>query len=249
MYESAAVAASPASFQPLNAHTITGARSSGRSRQITSVINLTVPDVRGGDQDSNVTIAELRPGGEVEGVFACTRKDRLTARNGAPYLAVELRDRTGAITGRAFRDADFLAGQFERGDLVAVSGRVERFRDELQVELKTIKRARDDASDPAAFLPVAYRDMEELDGFLEHLSREVYDADLRRLLDSFLDDDTFRADFRRAPCTRSGHHAYLGGLIEHTVAVGTLAYETCALHPRLNSDLLLCAAILHDVGK
>jgi 3'-5' exoribonuclease len=196
-----------------------------------------------------VTIAELRAGGEVEGVFACTRKDRLTAKNGAPYLAVELRDRTGAIPGRAFRDADFLAGQFERGDLVTVSGRVERFRDELQVALKTIRRAREETSDPAEFLPVAYRDMEELDGFLEHLSREVYDADLRRLLDSFLGDDAFRADFRRAPCTRSGHHAYLGGLIEHTVAVGTLAFETCALHPRLNSDLLLSAAILHDVGK
>jgi 3'-5' exoribonuclease len=196
-----------------------------------------------------VTIAELRAGGEVEGVFACTRKDRLTAKNGSPYLAVELRDRTGAIPGRAFRDADFLAAQFERGDLVTVSGRVERFRDELQVELKTIKRAREDATDPADFLPVVYRDMEELDGFLEHLSREVYDADLRRLLDSFLGDDAFRADFRRAPCTRSGHHAYLGGLIEHTVAVGTLAFETSALHPRLNSDLLLSAAILHDVGK
>jgi 3'-5' exoribonuclease len=196
-----------------------------------------------------VTIAELRAGGEVEGVFACTRKDRLTAKNGSPYLAVELRDRTGAIPGRAFRDADFLAGQFERGDLVTVSGRVERFRDELQVALKTIKRAQEEVSDPDAFLPVAYRDMEELDGFLEHLAREVYDPDLRGLLDSFLGDDAFRADFRRAPCTRAGHHAYLGGLIEHTVAVGTLAYETCALHPRLNSDLLVCAAILHDVGK
>lgn len=196
-----------------------------------------------------MTIAELRAGGEVEGVFACTRKDRLTARNGSPYLAVELRDRTGAIPGRAFRDADFLAGQFERGDLVTVSGRVERFRDELQVELKTIKRAQEEASDPAEFLPVAYRDMEELDGFLEHLSREVYDADYRRLLDAFLGDDAFRAEFRRAPCTRSGHHAYLGGLIEHTVAVGTLAFETCALHPRLNPDLLLCAGLLHDVGK
>ena len=196
-----------------------------------------------------MSIAELRAGGEVEGVFACTRKDRLTAKNGSPYLAVELRDRTGAIPGRAFRDADFLAGQFERGDLVTVSGRVERFRDELQVELKTIERAREDASDPAEFLPVAYRDMQELDGFLEHLSREVYDPDFRRLLDSFIGDDAFRAEFRRAPCTRSGHHAYLGGLIEHTVAVGTLAFETCALHPRLNSDLLVCAAILHDVGK
>jgi 3'-5' exoribonuclease len=196
-----------------------------------------------------VTIAELRAGGEVDGVFACTRKDRLTAKNGSPYLAVELRDRTGAIPGRAFRDADFLAGQFERGDLVAVRGRVERFRDALQVEVKAIRRAEDEAPDPAEFLPVAYRDMEELDGFLEHLSREVHDADLRALLDSFLGDRAFREEFRRAPCTRSGHHAYLGGLIEHTVAVATLALETCVLHPRLNSDLLLTAAVLHDVGK
>ena len=196
-----------------------------------------------------VTVAELRVGGEIEGVFACTRKDRLTARNGSPYLAVELRDRTGAIAGRAFRDADFLAGQFERGDLVSVRGRVERFRDELQIDLAAIRRADEDAADPAEFLPVAYRDVEELDGFLEHLAREVYDPDLRALLDAFLGDERFRADFRRAPCTRNGHHAYLGGLLEHTVAVATLAFETGTLHPRLNTDLLLSAAILHDIGK
>jgi 3'-5' exoribonuclease len=194
-------------------------------------------------------VAELRAGGEVEGVFACTRRDRLSAKSGAPYLAVELRDRTGAIQARAFRDADFLAGQFERGDLVWAAGRVERFRDELQVELRAIRRVDPGAADPAEFLPVAYRDLDELDGFLEHLAREVYDPDLRGLVDSFLSDTRFRADFRRAPCTRSGHHAYLGGLLEHTVAVATLALEACTLHPRLNSDLLLCAAILHDAGK
>jgi 3'-5' exoribonuclease len=197
----------------------------------------------------DVMVAELRAGGEIEGVFACTRKDRLTARNGSPYLAVELRDRTGAIPGRAFRDADFLAGQFERGDLVSVRGRVERFRDQLQIELAAIKRAEEGVADPAEFLPVAYRDLEELDGFLEHLAREVHDPDLRGLLDAFLGDEGFRAKFRRAPCTRGGHHAYLGGLLEHSVAVATLAFETGILHPRLNTDLLLSAAILHDVGK
>ena len=93
------------------------------------------------------------------------------------------------------------------------------------------------------------RDLDELDGFLEHLTREVYDPDFARLLRSFMGDDGFRADFRRAPCTRNGHHAYLGGLLEHTVAVATLAQETCVLHPRLNSDVLLCAAVLHDAGK
>jgi 3'-5' exoribonuclease len=194
-----------------------------------------------------IPIAQLRAGTEIEGVFACTRKDRLTARSGSPYLAVELRDSSGAIQARAFRDADFLAGQFERGDLVAVSGRVERFRDELQIELQSIRRA--EAADPAAFLPTAYRDLDELDGFLEHLAREVYDPDLRALVDAFLGDDAFRGELRRTPCTRSGHHAYLGGLLEHTVAVGTLCLETCVLHPRLNSDVLICAALLHDVGK
>lgn len=185
----------------------------------------------------------------MDGIFACSRKDRLTARNGTVYLAVELRDRSGAIPARAFRDADFLAGQFEQGDLVRASGRVERFRDELQVELRSIARVKEGAADPADFLPVAYRDLSELDGFLEHLAREVYDPGYRRLLDAFLEDGSFRAELRRAPCTRAGHHAYLGGLLEHTVAVATLAQETCALHPRLNSDLLLAAALLHDAGK
>jgi len=196
-----------------------------------------------------MTIATLRAGQELEGVFACTRKDRLVSRAGTPYLAVELRDRTGAVQGRAFRDADVLAGRFDRGDLVRVAGRVERFRDELQVDLRTIGRAPESDADPAAFLPVAYRDLDELDGFLEHLAREVHDPGLHALLASLLDDATLREQWRRAPCTRGGHHAYLGGLLEHTVAVGTLALEACQLHPRLDSDLLVAAALVHDLGK
>ena len=196
-----------------------------------------------------ITVAELRAGTDIEGVFACSRKDRLTARSGTPYLALELRDRTGSIPARAFRDADFLAGQFDRGDLVRVEGHVERFRDEMQVEVRAIRRATGEGLDTADFLPVAYRDMEELDGFLEHLAREVYDPDYTRLLESVLSDPARREALRRAPCTRAGHHAYLGGLIEHTVAVATLALETCELHPRLDSDLLVTAAILHDIGK
>jgi 3'-5' exoribonuclease len=195
------------------------------------------------------TVSALRAGDEVRGVFACVRKDRLTTRSGAPYLALELRDRSGTVTARAFRDADALSGRFDRGDLVSVVGKVERFRDDLVVEVTEVTRAPDDGADPADFLPTAYRDMEELDGFLEHLSREVYDPGFRGLLETLLADDGFRADFRRAPCTRGGHHAYLGGLLEHTVAVATLARELCELHRRLNSDLLLTAAIVHDIGR
>ncbi|MEA2443410.1 MAG: 3-5 exoribonuclease [Thermoleophilales bacterium] len=199
--------------------------------------------------ENDTTIAALRAGGEIAGVYACSRKDRLTTRAGAPYLAIELRDRSGSIDGRVFRDADFLAGRFDRGDLVQVRGRVERFRDALQAEIADIHRVEGGDADPADFLPRAYRDLDELDGFFDHLASEVYDAELRRLVDAFAGDPAFRDELRRAPCTRGGHHAYLGGLLEHTVAVATLALETCTLHPRLNSDVLIAAALLHDIGK
>jgi 3'-5' exoribonuclease len=189
----------------------------------------------------------MRAGDEVSGVFACTRKDRLIARTGTAYLALELRDRTGAIPARVFRDADLHAGRFEQGDLVRIAGRVERFRDELQLDLRAIARA--DDADPAAFLPVAYRDLDELDGFLEHLAGEIRDTAFKALVDDLLGDAELRAALRRTPCTRNGHHAYLGGLLEHTVAVATLALETCTLHPRLDQDLMLTAAIVHDLGK
>jgi 3'-5' exoribonuclease len=194
-------------------------------------------------------IATLRAGDAVDGVFACTRKDRLTARTGTSYLALELRDRSAAIPARAFRDADVLSGRFERGDLVRVRGRVERFRDELQVDVASIARAEASEADPGAFLPVAYRDLDELDGMLEALAGEVRDPTLGGLLGRVLGDGEIRAGMRRAPCTRAGHHAYLGGLLEHTVAVAQLAHELTQLHPRLDLDLLLTAALLHDVGK
>ncbi len=195
------------------------------------------------------SIATLRAGEPLDGVFACTRKHRLTTRSGSPYLSLELRDRTGTVTARAFNNADALAGRFERGDLVRARGRVERFRDELVLELVSIERVGEAEADPAQFLPAAYRDLDELDGFLEHLAGEVYDRRYHELLDELLGDQSLRAAWRRAPCTRTGHHAYLGGLLEHTVAVATLAHELCQLHPRLNPDLLLTAALVHDLGR
>ncbi len=186
----AEVADSPASFQPLKAHTSAGARSpSGRRSQRSGCMNpryrvRACPSMDGmsSPPSAEVTVAGLRAGDDVDAVFACSRKDRLTARTGTPYLALELRDRTGAIQARAFRDADVLAGRFERGDLVRVAGRVERFRDELQLDVRAIARA--EQADPAAFLPVAYRDLDELDGFLEHLAREVHDAGVPRACSS-----------------------------------------------------------------
>jgi 3'-5' exoribonuclease len=219
-----------------------------------ATIDATPATISGGPatvSGTSATISTLRPGAEVDGIFACVRKDRLMTRTGSPYLALELRDRTGTLQARAFRDADALAGCFERGDLVHATGHVERFRDELVLEIVGIARAGDggESADPADFLPTAYRDLDELDGFLEHLAGEVHDRQYRALLDRLLADRELRAACRRAPCSRAGHHAYLGGLLEHTVAVATLAHELCQLHPRLHQDLLMTAAITHDLGR
>jgi 3'-5' exoribonuclease len=200
-------------------------------------------------QKSPPTIAELRPGQRFEGRFACLRKDRLTARNGGSYLSLELRDRTGAIGARVFREADRIGLRFESGDAVQARGRVERFRGDMVVELDDVQRLEPGAFDSAEFLPAAYRSVEELEGFLEHLAREIHDPSLRPPVERLLLGGSLAEEFRRAPCTRAGHHAYLGGLLEHTVSVGTLVGELCQLHPRLDSDLLMAAALLHDVGK
>jgi 3'-5' exoribonuclease len=195
------------------------------------------------------TISELSPGQRFRGDYACVRKDRLTAMNGSPYLSIELRDRTGSITGRAFREVDRLAARFDRGDAIRVSGRVERFRGELVAEIDDVRAIEGADLDPGEFLPTAYRDPDELAGFLEHLTRDVHDPGLRQVVERVLFSEPVASEFRRAPCTRGGHHAYLGGLVEHTVAVGTLVGEVCQLHPRLDSDLLMAATLLHDVGK
>src|SRR5947209_15742346 len=140
-------AASAASFQPLNAQTRAGARKpSGRYSHCNGCIRFTVHH---GHMAIGQTISVLRPGEDVRGVFACVRKDRLVTRSGSPYLALSLRDQTGTVSARAFRNADDLAGRFDRGDLVAVAGKVERFRDELVVEVSDISRTSVD--DPGRF--------------------------------------------------------------------------------------------------
>ncbi|MCK9248326.1 MAG: HD domain-containing protein [Solirubrobacteraceae bacterium] len=194
------------------------------------------------------TIAALAPGDRLAGTFACVRKDRASGRSG-PYLALDLRDRTGTMPARIFRDVDRWEQAFDRGDVVVVAGSVDRYRDGLVAELSAIRRADPGTVDPARFLPAALRDLDELDGFLEGLAAEVGDDGFGGLLRELLGDERLRAQWRRAPCSIAGHHAYLGGLLEHTVAVAALANEACVHHPGLNRDLLLTACLVHDVGK
>ena len=153
--------------------------------------------------------------------------------------------------GRAFRDADVLAGRFERGDLVRVAGRVERFRDELQVELRAIGRAPARRGRPGR-VPAGRLPRPRRARRLPRAPRRARSTTpaCAALLAALLGDEALRAQWRRAPCTRGGHHAYLGGLLEHTVAVGDArAWRPACCTRGWTPTCCMTAALVHDLGK
>jgi len=193
----------------------------------------------------SAAIASLAEDRVVEGIYAVARKERRRTRGGAPYLALELVDPSGRIEARVWSDVELLDGRFGEGDAVRVLGRVERFRDRLQLDVRSVEAAE---ADPAELAPALRRDAAELDGFFEFLAGEISHPGLRTVVGRFVEDEQIRAALRGLPAAES-HHAYAGGLLEHTVGVTTLCREATQLHPRLRGDLILAAALLHDVGR
>ena len=191
-------------------------------------------------------IAELAEERVVEGVYAVARKQRLRTKGGAPYLALELVDPSGRIDARVWHDVELLDSRFAEGDAVRVLGRVEKFRDRLQVDVRTLEPAPE--ADPAELAPAIRRDTDELEGFLEFLAADIAHPGLRATVLRFFDDKAIRPGLRRLPAAEA-HHSYAGGLLEHTVGVATICRETAQLHQRLRADILLAAALLHDVGR
>jgi 3'-5' exoribonuclease len=193
----------------------------------------------------SAAIASLAEDRVVEGIYAVARKERRRTRAGAPYLALELVDPSGRIEARVWSDVELLDGRFGEGDAVRVLGRVERYRDRLQLDVRSVESAE---ADPAELAPALRRDAAELDGFFEFLAAEIAHAGLHALVGRFVDDERIRTALRALPAAET-HHAYAGGLLEHTVGVATLCREAAQLHPRLRGDLVVAAALLHDVGR
>jgi 3'-5' exoribonuclease len=192
-------------------------------------------------------IAELQEDRVVEGVYAVARKERRRTRTGSDYLALELVDPSGRIEARVWSDVELLDGRFGEGDAVRVLGRVDRYRDRLQLEVRSLEPA--EGEDAAALTPSLRRDADELDGFLEFLGGELSHSGLKALVSRFLGDELYRTRLRELPASPELHHDYAGGLLEHTVAVATICHDAAQVHPRLRHDLLVAAALLHDAGR
>lgn len=187
-------------------------------------------------------ISDLVADRVVEGVFAVRTKRRGRTKGGAPYLLLELVDGSGRIDARVWNDVELLDRRFDEGDAVRVLGRVERYRDRLQLEVRTLEAS---DVDPQTLTPAMRRDRAELEGFLEFLAGELTHPGLAGTVRAVLAAHSL-GDY---PATPDEHHSYAGGLLEHTVGVATLCRETAVLHPRLRSELVLAAALVHDVGR
>ena len=193
------------------------------------------------------TIADLAENRVVEGTYAVAKKQRRRTKTGSDYLALELVDPSGKIEARVWNDVELLDSRFGEGDAVRILGRVDKFRDRLQLDVRSLEPAA--GQDAADLTPAMRRDADELDGFLEFLGGEITHAGLKTLVGRFLADEQFRGRLRELPAHPEVHHDYAGGLLEHTVAVATICRETAQVHPRLRHDLLVGAALLHDAGR
>lgn len=191
-------------------------------------------------------IKELAEGVKVDAPFAVRSKEMRAARSGDAYLALELADRTGQMPAVFFRpSADASAAPV--GAIMRIRGTVTSFRGTKRVSIESM--APDAAFDPGDFLECGLRSQEELLSEFKSMAASVRSPQLRRLLRAVFGDAEFLDRFSRCPGSQSYHHAYLGGLIEHTISVASICRTLCAQFPQADEDLLVSAALLHDIGK
>jgi 3'-5' exoribonuclease len=199
--------------------------------------------------EKKIFISQLSDGQHVEDHFLIKEMSRAETRSGKPYLMLTLMDRTGELPGRVWENADALLPECEPGRLVLVSGLAQTFRQTLQLKVNTIKKVDGCEADMLLFWPSSRHNIQEMANQIVSLAQSVNEPFCRKLLLNFFDDSSFFADFQMAPAAKNMHHAYLGGLLEHTLSVSRLAESVSGLYAGLDRDLLLAGALLHDIGK
>lgn len=191
-------------------------------------------------------INELAEGASVDAPFALRAKETRAARTGDPYLTLELADRTGHIPAVLFRPQPE-ASAVPVGSIVRIRGTVTCFRGQKRISVATM--VAEHAVVPEDFIAVGCRPADELAIEFKALATAVGDPQLRKILRAVFGDTDFFQRFARCPGSQSYHHAHIGGLIEHTVSVATMCRFVAEQYPQADADLLVCAALLHDIGK
>lgn len=193
-------------------------------------------------------ISELKPEDKLKGYYLCKYKQILKNKNGKDYCTVKLQDKTGIIDGKIW-SIHCGIGAFASDDIVLVEGEVVLYQENLQLNITKLDKAQPGSYDLTNFIPQTLKSIAELEKELFEFIDAVLDPFIKKLLESiFYDQETYDL-FLAGAAAKSVHHAYLGGLLEHTVSTTKIGIHLTTLYQKVNKDFVIAGCLLHDIGK
>ena len=195
-------------------------------------------------------IKDYKDGDRVFDIYLCKHKTSAVTKNGKPYDSVILQDKTGTLDAKIWDPNNMGIADFDALDYIEVYGEITSFQGALQVNVKRIRKCQEGEFNPADYLPVSKFDIEEMyQELLGYISR-TENTYLKQLLQEFfIKDEAFVKAFKQSSAAKTIHHGFVGGLLQHTLSVVKMCDYYCTLYPLLKKDLLLAAAMCHDMGK
>lgn len=195
-------------------------------------------------------IKDYKEGDRISDIYLCKHKQSAVTKNGKPYDNVILQDKTGTLDAKIWDPHSAGIEEFDSLDYIEVYGDVNNFQGALQVNVKRVRCCREGEYDPADYLPISSKNIDTMKNELLGLIESIQNHYLKTLLQSlFIKDEKFMKAFSQSSAAKTVHHGFVGGLLEHTLSVTKMCDFYCTQYPLLNRDLLLCAALCHDIGK
>jgi 3'-5' exoribonuclease len=194
-------------------------------------------------------INEIKLGDFVDDIFVLSEKILSQKKDGNNFLNVTLADKTGTVKGVVWDNVDQISAGVSSGDFVHIRGSVNEYREAFQLVIKNMEKCSADVINPSDFLPTTSRDIDSMFARLSRITSSIKNASFKKLIEAFWNDKQFVRKFKTAPAAKKMHHAYIGGLLEHTLSMVSLADKVAGHYSGIDRDLLLAGATLHDIGK
>ncbi|MGN0342649.1 MAG: 3'-5' exoribonuclease YhaM family protein [Roseburia sp.] len=195
-------------------------------------------------------IETLREGERINEIYLCKSKQTLLTKAGKPYESLTLQDQTGTLDAKIWDPGSVGIDDFDKLDYINVVGDITSFQGTLQLNVKRVRKASEGEYDPKDYLPTTEQDVEKMYQELADFIRSMKNPYLKQLASQvFIEDEEFAKRFKFHSAAKSVHHGFVGGLLEHTLSVTRVCNFFAENYPMLNRDLLLCAAMFHDIGK
>lgn len=196
-----------------------------------------------------IFIKEIKAGDVVDDLFVLVDKHLAQKRDGNNFLNVTLTDKTGSLKGVVWDNVDKIAARIKSGDFVRTQGQISEYKGTLQFVIKDMDMCPVESVERSDFLPKTQRDIEKMFARMKKITASMETGYLRELFEAFWHDEEFVRQFKNVPAAKQMHHAYIGGLLEHTLSMALLVDKIASHYGGIDRDLLLAGAILHDIGK